>query len=165
MIIDRAECHSTRASFRVLSVTGPEVGLLINQSESPSTLYSTVADPPDLMQGHRRRRETKRSPVTPIRPKGWDGTGPSFYGSSSPMSRHRLVVPPRDGLIALPTNVIVFMKVSTVSPVSDVEKSPVPVLRQGKLYRIDNGRGDDAFYIAVLGRCLGGFYPWSCGHG
>ncbi len=50
----------------------------------------------------RSRRETKRSPVTPIRPKGWDGTGPSLCCSSSPMSRHRLVVPPRSGLSRAP---------------------------------------------------------------
>ena len=28
------------------------------------------------MRGHRRRRTTKRSPVTPFRPKGWGGTAP-----------------------------------------------------------------------------------------
>ena len=54
------------------------------------------------MQGHRRRRETKRSPATPIRPKGWGGTGPSLCCSSSPMSRHRLVVAPRSGLRRTP---------------------------------------------------------------
>ncbi len=54
------------------------------------------------MQGHRRRRETKRSPETPIRPKGWGGTGPSLCCSSSPMSRHRLVVAPRSGLRRAP---------------------------------------------------------------
>ncbi len=54
------------------------------------------------MQRHRRRRETKRSPVIPIRPKGWGGTGPSLCCSSSPMSRHRLVVPPRSGLRRAP---------------------------------------------------------------
>ncbi len=30
----------------------------------------------EAMQGHRRRRETKRSPATPIRPKGWGRDGP-----------------------------------------------------------------------------------------
>jgi len=54
------------------------------------------------MQGHRRRRETKRSPAIPIRPKGWGGTGPSFCCSSSPMSLHRLVVAPRSGLRRAP---------------------------------------------------------------
>ncbi len=49
----------------------------------------------ESMQGHRRRRKTKRSPATPIRPKGWGGTGPSFCCFSSPMSLHRLVVAPR----------------------------------------------------------------------
>jgi len=56
----------------------------------------------ESMQGHRRRRETKRSPATPIRPKGWDGTGPSSCGFSSPMSLHRLVVAPRSGLRRAP---------------------------------------------------------------
>jgi len=54
------------------------------------------------MQGHRRRRETKRSPATPIRPKGWGGTGPSSCCFSSPMSLHRLVVAPRSGLRRAP---------------------------------------------------------------
>ena len=40
------------------------------------------------MLGHRRRRETKRSPVTPIRPKGWGVTGPSLCCSSSIWSPH-----------------------------------------------------------------------------
>ncbi len=54
------------------------------------------------MQGHLRRRETKSSPATPIRPKGWGGTGPSLCCSSSPMSLHRLVVAPRSGLRRAP---------------------------------------------------------------
>ncbi len=54
------------------------------------------------MQGHRRQRETKRSTATSIRPKGWGGTGPSLCCSSSPMSRHRLVVAPRSGLRRAP---------------------------------------------------------------
>ncbi len=54
------------------------------------------------MQGHRRRRETKRSTATPIRPKGWGGTGPDLCCSSSPMSRHRLVVVLRSGLRRTP---------------------------------------------------------------
>ncbi len=52
------------------------------------------------MQGHRRRRETKRP--TAIRPKGWGGTGPDLCCSSSPMSRHRLVVVPRSGFRRTP---------------------------------------------------------------
>ena len=54
------------------------------------------------MQGHRRRRETKRSTATPVLPKGWGGTGPSFCCFSSPMSLHRLVVAPRSGLRRAP---------------------------------------------------------------
>ena len=53
------------------------------------------------MQGHRRRRETKRSPASPIRPEGGGGTGPSFC-FPSPMSLHRLVVALRSGLRRAP---------------------------------------------------------------
>ncbi len=56
----------------------------------------------EAVQWHRRRRTTKRSPATPIRPKGWGGTGPSLCCSSSPMSGHRLVVAPRSGLRRAP---------------------------------------------------------------
>ena len=56
----------------------------------------------EAMQGHRRRRETKKSPATPIHPKGWGGTGPSLCCYSSPMSLHRLVVVPRSGLRRAP---------------------------------------------------------------
>ena len=55
----------------------------------------------EAMQGH-RRRETKRSPATLIRPKGWGGTGPSSCCFSSPMSLHRLVVAPRSGFRRAP---------------------------------------------------------------
>ncbi len=56
----------------------------------------------EAMQGHRRRRETKTSPATLIRPKGWGGTGPSSCCFSSPMALHRLVVAPRSGLRRAP---------------------------------------------------------------
>ena len=56
----------------------------------------------EAMQGHRRRRETKRSLATPIRPKGGGGTVPSPCCSFSPMSLHRLVVAPRFGLRRAP---------------------------------------------------------------
>ena len=67
--------------------------------------------------------------------------------------------------ISLGQAVIGEIQVPILAAVSDVEKSPVPVLRQGKLHMIDNGRRNDAFHIAVLRGRLGGLYPSSYGNG
>ena len=86
------------------------------------------------MQRHRRRRATKRSPARPLRPEGGDGTPLSsvlllladvqgrrvatghpclLCCSSSPMSPHRLASCLESRGVALATNIIVFMEVST----------------------------------------------------
>ena len=100
--------EDSRSSAVVLKTLGQEfAGLLVLPFINTVTFADGACEArsrreEESMQGHRRRRETKRSPATPIRPKGWGGTGPSSCCFSSPMSLHRLVVAPRSGLRRAP---------------------------------------------------------------
>ena len=70
----------------------------------------------EVMQGHRRRRATQRSPATPISPKGGGGTASISLCSSSTMHSDIASSSLRElDAVALATNVMVFMGRDTSS--------------------------------------------------
>ncbi len=73
------------------------------------------------MQGHRRRRETQRSPATPISPKGGGGAASiSLSLLLRDAHRHRVVV-------ALATNVTVFVERDTKDKMTIFLENQVPL--------------------------------------
>jgi len=68
----------------------------------------------EVMQGHRRRRATQRSPTTPISPKGGDGTA-SISLSLLLRDAHDIASSSLRELdaVALATNITVFMELDT----------------------------------------------------